>query len=372
MVTSGRIHQTIHAVYDAFSRDPRGFAALDVVREAIGAEHVVLRRHHGNRELFLTCSQLRAASADMRTLHAGWLHSGWGIAARTTPFNDVVSLSSSADLSSVQASPVYHDLLKPIGGGLSVLFRFQDAGSGDIIACRSAERPLDFSQTELARLRLLGAHLITASRVALTLRQAEQERRQSDSLLDGLPDGVILLDGSGRVLRTNRMAERLCGRESPLHLGRLGLSARDPIEEGRLRAALTTALEIDRQRWADAPSRAPIRLAFSRPPPHHPLLARILPGSAIGDPGEHAGPHVLVLLNDPEAVHIPDAAEIRLRLSLTPRESQLAAALARGSTLTDAARELGITPGTARQYLKSIFARTGTNSQAALMRLLRP
>lgn len=45
-------------------------------------------------------------------------------------------------------------------------------------------------------------------------------------------------------------------------------------------------------------------------------------------------------------------------------------ALARGFTLAAAARQLDIGEGTARQYLKSIFGKTGVRRQAELVKLL--
>lgn len=54
----------------------------------------------------------------------------------------------------------------------------------------------------------------------------------------------------------------------------------------------------------------------------------------------------------------------------TPSQSRLAGLLARGSSLKDAALRLGITEGSARQYLKIIFRKTGTNRQADLVRRL--
>lgn len=58
------------------------------------------------------------------------------------------------------------------------------------------------------------------------------------------------------------------------------------------------------------------------------------------------------------------------RFGLTAAESRLAAQLLRGLRVSDAAVELGVTPNTARSYLKNIFAKTGARRQADLLRLL--
>jgi DNA-binding CsgD family transcriptional regulator len=55
---------------------------------------------------------------------------------------------------------------------------------------------------------------------------------------------------------------------------------------------------------------------------------------------------------------------------LTPAESRLAAALANGSTLTQAARNLNISWETARTHLKTVFSKTNAHRQSELVALL--
>jgi DNA-binding CsgD family transcriptional regulator len=53
---------------------------------------------------------------------------------------------------------------------------------------------------------------------------------------------------------------------------------------------------------------------------------------------------------------------------LTPAQAQLAALLFEGASVKQAASNLGITEGSARQYLRRIFVKTGTNRQIDLVR----
>lgn len=55
-------------------------------------------------------------------------------------------------------------------------------------------------------------------------------------------------------------------------------------------------------------------------------------------------------------------------LDLSPAQAQLAALLYDGKSLKQGASHLGITEGSARQYLRRIFAKTGTNRQIDLIR----
>jgi DNA-binding CsgD family transcriptional regulator len=78
----------------------------------------------------------------------------------------------------------------------------------------------------------------------------------------------------------------------------------------------------------------------------------------------------MVLLIDPDAQVTPPELILRHGFSLTPAETRLALALARGSTLAEFADAQGIAVGTARIQLKSVMAKTATHRQADLVALL--
>ena len=52
------------------------------------------------------------------------------------------------------------------------------------------------------------------------------------------------------------------------------------------------------------------------------------------------------------------------------REARLALALCRGMSISEAAEEFGLAVGTARNYCKSIFSKTGARGQAELVRIV--
>jgi DNA-binding CsgD family transcriptional regulator len=55
---------------------------------------------------------------------------------------------------------------------------------------------------------------------------------------------------------------------------------------------------------------------------------------------------------------------------LSPGEARLALALCRGMTISEAAEEFGLAVGTARNYCKNIFAKTGARGQPDLVRII--
>jgi DNA-binding CsgD family transcriptional regulator len=66
----------------------------------------------------------------------------------------------------------------------------------------------------------------------------------------------------------------------------------------------------------------------------------------------------------------PPAAIIAKAFRLTPSEAKLACIIARGAPPEIAARELKISRETARNQLKSVFAKTDTHRQSELVALL--
>ncbi|EHJ96498.1 helix-turn-helix transcriptional regulator [Agrobacterium tumefaciens] len=68
---------------------------------------------------------------------------------------------------------------------------------------------------------------------------------------------------------------------------------------------------------------------------------------------------------------LPSVEYVAGLFGLTPAESRLAIALTSGLSLRDSAANQRITFGTARAYLNSIFSKTGTNQQSALVSVLK-
>jgi len=65
-----------------------------------------------------------------------------------------------------------------------------------------------------------------------------------------------------------------------------------------------------------------------------------------------------------------DELKLQTFLALSPAQARLAALLFSGRSVKDAARDLGITEGSARQYLKKVFEKTGARRQLDLIRVI--
>ena len=79
---------------------------------------------------------------------------------------------------------------------------------------------------------------------------------------------------------------------------------------------------------------------------------------------------VLVLVVDPGSQSRIDPALVAAVLGLTPAESQVAAALAQGSTVRDIVAATRRKETTVRTLLRQIYSKQGINRQADLVRLV--
>jgi DNA-binding CsgD family transcriptional regulator len=66
----------------------------------------------------------------------------------------------------------------------------------------------------------------------------------------------------------------------------------------------------------------------------------------------------------------PNCDMLQRMLAVSPAQARLAIALFKGRSVKEAAAELSITEGSARQYLKQIFDKTGARRQSDLVRMI--
>lgn len=164
--------------------------------------------------------------------------------------------------------------------------------------------------------------------------------RSALDLLQRLGCGGVVLDGAGRILDRNQVAEKLTSH----------WNGAIPAEEQRIVDGLADA--PGKVAWLDHKRRAPLILHLITQPQTTAAATRLL---VLIDPGQPAR---------------IDAAVVQNLFGLTAAESTLAVRLARGERVQAIARARGVTIGTVRTQLRTIFGKTRTKSQAGLVLLL--
>jgi DNA-binding CsgD family transcriptional regulator/PAS domain-containing protein len=219
---------------------------------------------------------------------------------------------------------------------------------------------VDFGPAEKAAFQAIARHLRHAVRLHERLQTSAIEHGVYRGAIEQLALGALILDGRGTILRSNSVAERL------LQVGD-GLRSSD----GRLRLENRAEQALLDQLLHDPPaSGGATRLRISRPSGGRDLNATARAVSSTGYLGE-GQPVLALFVADPDHAAPPSPDALREIFQLTRMEANLAAALADGSSLVQAANRLGIAHNTARSHLRSTFAKTGARRQSQLVRLIQ-
>lgn len=249
------------------------------------------------------------------------------------------------------------------------------AGRRDIIAGKAAgvddylTKPIDFD----LMLITIAARLEQVQRVRGAVSRQDSEADQSsirsallgaNEALNHVAVGIFLLDDQRKVLFRNRRAEELLNEADGISLSRDDmLRGEKPQQTQELRNIVDAAI-------ASATSgtrKATEAVALSRSSGRRSLFAVACPlGRGPASPGE---PVVGLFVTDPER-RLSAAAEAVAQLyGLSPAETRLALALARGLRLDEIADEFGISRNTVSYTMKNLFRKTETDRQADLISL---
>lgn len=228
-----------------------------------------------------------------------------------------------------------------------------------------SDRHDDFGDGEIAVIRALTPHLRQAVRI-------EQRLRGFTGGIESLPFAALLVAPPDRVLAMNAAAERIVAEPGSV-FGLKGerFIAAQPSEQRemeRLVAAACAASLVGYRGRSDMLLREDgedgvVRIRF---------VASVSPFPGAFAYGITVQPCALITLDDPRgAINEDEAAKIGRLLNLTPSQSRLAAVLATGASLKEAAAVRGLRYASARTYIEEIFRRTGTSKQSELVALLK-
>lgn len=235
----------------------------------------------------------------------------------------------------------------PMPSGELVTFVFQ-RWTKDGAYDRRSIRLLDSFRPHLARAGLMAARL--------GLRQAQATASALQAI--GLPAAV--LSGNGCVRASNDLFDSMTSVFLPKSFG--GMAIADVAANGLFRKA------IEASSHAAEPV---VRSIPVRPKEAGPLVIHIMPLRRSAH-DIFSGADILVAATAVNASNIvPSPTLLSGLFDLAPAEAKLAAALATGVALKQAAAEQNIRTTTARHYLEQIFRKTGTHRQSELVALIK-
>jgi len=225
------------------------------------------------------------------------------------------------------------------------------------------DRQLD--RHDAMRMARILPHLQRALQLQTRLAQANSQVSQLVAVLDQLSAGVLVLDGQGRVIHSNPSAEAVLATGDGLTCSRCELAASTAEENKALRRLVTTAARTGETGDGGAGGTVQIPRLEGRP-----LSVLVTP---LGEGHARMGaarPAAVVFVTDPERAEEPAPRALTRAYGLTPTETTVALAAAKGDGIPAIAEQLGISRHTARTHLYRIFGKTGVRRQAQLARLL--
>jgi DNA-binding CsgD family transcriptional regulator/PAS domain-containing protein len=223
-----------------------------------------------------------------------------------------------------------------------------------------------FEPSDLELFGFLNGHLQRALTIALRLGTVGSLLECTTDLLDRNHAAIVLLDEDRRVVYTNQAAHALGNAADGVSLSSRGWSLTRKPDDDKLQRLIAQTLA---GRAGNGDARAGVMRAV-RPSGRRPY--GIIVTSVARDHHPLAGlrPAVCVMVTDPARAAVAPAQQLRAAFEFTEAEARLAARLAGGEELRDAAAQLGITYGTARARLAEMFQKTHTRRQSELITLL--
>jgi DNA-binding CsgD family transcriptional regulator len=230
--------------------------------------------------------------------------------------------------------------------------------NGDLVVFQVKRRKGDhpFGGAELARLDALRPHLARAGLLAARWR-LERLRSATEGLATlGVP--AAILDAEGRVLAANELIEKLTSHHVWMPRDRIALI--EPAADKLLRRAVADLA---------SPAAASVRSFPSKGAGDRPVVMHLIP--VTGNARDLFGGGLGVLAVTP-LTRLPalDAALVQSLFDLTPSEARVAGSLAEGLTLGQIAERHKVKLSTVRSQVKSVFAKTGSNTQSQIVALL--
>lgn len=217
------------------------------------------------------------------------------------------------------------------------------------------DRPYDVDIENF--LYALAPHLSQALEISQQYNQGMFQQKLLESVIDHISMGLLLIDEKGDVLWSSQTAERMIENSATMILhnrqlrflnSSVNLSFRDLLSHlTHQSSGFERHILVDNDERSNA------------------LEIMLTPFYNNG-----ALPYALVYLKDAQAASMIAPKEVQTLFALTPAEANIAVALADGLTLSEYAELKGISIGTARIQLKSVFSKMGINRQAELVRKL--
>ena len=223
-----------------------------------------------------------------------------------------------------------------------------------------------FDDAEIKALAPAMRILQRAVRLHANVLSASEKDRIVLNGLDRISQGVVIVNSTAKVQYANAAAERVLSDRQGIELQRSGtLACEVRADSEKLRALIRGAIDPAAAAAGSSSGAMPVR----RRDGSHAMSLRVVPLPMNVTNPFNPKRYAAVLIRP-----TPTPEDIRAILlevyGLTATEATIASQLGIGSSLAEVCEKLEITENTGRTHLKRVFAKTDTNRQSSLVRLI--
>ncbi|WP_141740251.1 helix-turn-helix transcriptional regulator [Bosea sp. BIWAKO-01] len=356
----GKLEKVVARVQDAVAEPGAWGGILEEISAAAGAQCASLfRTSPGISGVSLVATSTSAEQLAERYVRDGWFHRDLRVRAIPKMLKTGVGVDQDfITPHTIEREPYYQEFLAPFGLRWWAGVGFQ---SGDDLWCMAIQRTVGqgyFDPGEQTKLATLCQRLTEAATISRAVGRARIAGMTDALGLVGQP--ALVLDHFGRVLRENTAVTGLYDQWFRV------VGAHIIVQDREAAAAFAGLADACRSYHPHAVSgkRILVRRGERRPIV---VESHALSSGAIES---FSGGRVLLLVTDLEAQTRPLASALGATFGLTTAEARLAAIIGGGGSLDAACEALHVTRETARNQLKTVFAKTNTHRQAELVLLL--
>lgn len=350
----------IAAIVEGVFETPLWSSFLDKLRAATGADYAILNFRPPGRPFAEAITLLsNGGRFDVRDVNLAMFPPGDPPVDETLIEGDIYTFDELlGERASIQ-SRIYRDFLIQLGVSRIRHMRIQEHSGVNAWLTIARHGDEDFVPCDDLLMQSVARVLRGTMRHYVALERERFEGQLTAEPVRRLAFGWIALDATGQVLASDSRGSHMLA-----HSGVLGRNA-----NGRL-TATPKRVEHEIFRALERVTRNPRCRAQALPLSHSPWLDMLLLPAHRGSIAAKATPAVIAYVHGDNWQADGRYDELAQLFGLTPQEARLALALCRGLTIAEAAAELRLSVGTARNYSKAIFAKTGTHGQSDLVRII--
>lgn len=365
MLLPANINQLIHSIYHGVLEDEPWNEFLNQLNSLFLSDMAVLvvvpnNQPHGKYLL----NRVVNAQAVLPKTRNHWI--------ALDPFQDIpvntpISLDELNDQHAIEESSFYQDLIQPSGIRYILAINIPAQKNADLVlkirlARQSTQQ--DFSAEDKNLLLSLVDHLKLALHFLDQMAIQKIERNAFADAMNQFMLGTLILDRNGKIVASNRVAREKIEQHDELnmHSGALVITNKKTHQQ------LYTALaDIEQGSNNKPPMPRTLTVKLNSASALGLMIRPVRPEDTLAHPA-HA--HAVVFISDSQETQEISSETLAELFGFTGSESKVAAYLANGHTLTEAAEALSISVNTAKSHIRNIYEKTGVNKQTKFIQLV--